>query len=97
MEEIVVFRRMRWKRGCCYWRFIDANNILRRAIRFEHYIGTESEFRAKTHTTTRWDTRNKMKYSSNKCRSSWRYKGEARTREEQKAYFLKILRDNGIK
>jgi hypothetical protein len=97
MEEIIVFRRMRWKRRYSYWRFIDANNILRRAIRFEHFIGTEGEFRAKTHTTTRWDTRNKMKYSPNKCVSSWRYKGEGRTREEQKADFLKLLRENGIK
>ena len=88
---------MRWKLRYSYWRFIDANNILRRAVRFEHHIGTEGEFRAKTHTTTKWDTRNKMKYSPNKCRSGWRYKGDGRTREEQKEDFLKILRENGIR
>jgi len=85
------------KRKYSYWRFVDANRVLRRHVSFQYFIGTEAEFRAKTHTTTKWDTRNKTKYSPNKCRSGWRYKGEGRTREEQKADFLKILRDNGIR
>jgi hypothetical protein len=97
MEQIVVFRRMAWRRRYRYWRFVDANKNVRAYACFEHYIGTESEFRAKTHTTTKWDTKHKTKYSPNKCRSGWRYKGEGKTREEVKWDFLKILRENGLR
>lgn len=99
MEERVVIRRMtrsmytnRWWRG-----FEDVNGIKHQRPTIAIYIGTEIHFRAKTHTTTKWDSRYNVKYSPNKGKGYWRDGRRDETREKQKRIFLNILRENGLK
>ena len=61
-----------------------------------YFIGTENNFRYKTHTTTKWDSKYKEKYSPNK-NGGWRNKGQLRTREENKLLRFNILKEYGIK
>ncbi len=97
-QERIVLKRLSRHQRPSYWRFIDANGVLRRhCLIIAYMISTELEHRAKTHTTTRWDTRHKTKYSPNKCQSRWRDKGKGETREEAKLYLMKILREHGLK
>ena len=82
----------RWWRG-----FRDVNDINHQRPTISIYIGTEIHFRAKTHTTTKWDTKHKVKYSPNKDQGYYRDEGNGQTREKQKKLFLKILKENGLK
>ena len=99
MEERIVIRRM--TRAVCtnkWWRgFKDVNGINHQRPTIAIYIGTEIHFRAKTHTTTKWDTKHKVKYSPNKDQGYYRDEGNGQTRENQKRLFLKILKENGLK
>ena len=99
MEERIVIRRM--TRAVCtnkWWcGFKDVNGINHQRPTIAIYIGTEIHFRAKTHTTTKWDTRHKVKYSPNKDQGYYRDEGNGQTRENQKRIFLKILKENGLK
>jgi hypothetical protein len=99
MEERVVIRRM--TRAVCtnrWWRgFEDVNGIDHQRPTIAIYIGTEIHFRAKTHTTTTWDSRRKVKYSPNKNKNYYRDEGTCQTRESNKLIFLKILKENGLK
>lgn len=82
----------RWWRG-----FEDVNGITYQRPTLSIYVGTEIHFRAKTHTTTKWDTKHKVKYSPNKDQGYYRDEGNGQTRENQKRIFLKILKENGLK
>ena len=82
----------RWWRG-----FEDVNGITYQRPTLSIYVGTEIHFRAKTHTTTKWDTKHKVKYSPNKDQGYYRDEGNGQTREKQKRLFLKILKENGLK
>ena len=99
MEERIVIRRM--ARAVCnnrWWRgFRDVNDINHQRPTISIYIGTEIHFRAKTHTTTKWDTKHKVKYSPNKDQGYFRDEGNGQTREKQKKLFLEILKENGLK
>ena len=99
MEERIVIRRM--SRAVCtnrWWRgFRDVNDINHQRPTIAIYIWTEIHFRAKTHTTTKWDTKHKVKYSPNKDQGYYRDEGNGQTREKQKRLFLKILKENGLK
>ena len=95
MEERIVIRRLNNIRG--YWyRFTDANGLYTTNPTLKDLIGTENAFRYKTHTTTKWDSKNKKKYSPNRG-TCWGYKGSLRTREENKLLFYQILKEYGIK
>lgn len=98
MEDKIVMRRVKILTKN-YWRKVDANGVLRagQCPPLHWFISTEESFRAKTHTTTRWSSRYKMKFSPNSCRSWWRWKGFMRSREEQDREFLKILKEHGIR
>ena len=95
IEEKKVIRRLSNIRG--YWyRFTDANGLYTVAPSLADFIGTENSFRYKTHTTTKWDSKYKEKYSPNKT-TGWRNKGQQRTREENRQILIDILREYGIK
>lgn len=80
-----------------YWyHFNDANGLYITKPSLKDFIGTENCFRYKTHTTTKWDSKYKEKYSPNKC-TGWRNKGQLRTREENKLLLFNILKEYGIK
>lgn len=51
----------------------------------------------KSYSTDNWDSKHKVKYSPNKSKEYWRYKGGKGTREYDKKQFLKILKEYGIK
>lgn len=94
MEEKKVIRRLGNIRG--YWhRFKDANGLYTTAPSLADFVGTENSFRYKTHTTTKWDSKYKEKYSPNKSRG-WRSKGQLKTREENKLLLYQILKGYGI-
>ena len=95
IEEKKVIRRLSNIRG--YWyRFTDANGLYTVAPTLADFVGTENSFRYKTHTTTKWDSKYKEKYSPNKT-TGWRNKGQQRTREENRQILIDILREYGIK
>ena len=95
IEEQKVIRRLSNIRG--YWyRFTDANGLYTVAPTLADFVGTENSFRYKTHTTTKWDSKYKEKYSPNKT-TGWRNKGQQRTREENRQILIDILREYGIK
>ena len=95
IEEKKVIRRLSNIRG--YWyRFTDANGLYTVAPSLADFIGTENSFRYKTHTTTKWDSKYKEKYSPNKT-TGWRNEGQLRTREENKLLLSNILKEYGIK
>lgn len=97
MEDKIVMRRVKILTKN-YWRKVDANGVLRsgQCPPFAWFISTEESFRSKTHTTTAWTSKYKMKFSPNSCRCWWRYKGDMKTREEQDKEFLNILKEHGI-
>jgi hypothetical protein len=95
MEERIVKRRLLNMRGR-WWRFEDANGFYSIYPTLSDYIGTENAFRYKTHTTTRWDSNYKEKYSPNRT-TGWRSKGSFKTREENKLLLYQILKEYGIK
>jgi hypothetical protein len=97
VEEHIVIRRLRAQCNF-FWRwrgFEDVNKISHQHPKIKDYIGTENNFRYKTHTTTKWDTYHKVKYSPNKGKGYWR--DGSKTREKDKKLFFKILKENGLK
>lgn len=80
-----------------FWFFTDVNNIRVNKIRINDYLGLKTYFMSKSYSTDKWETRHKVKYSPNKSKEYWRYKGSKRTREYDKKEFLKILKEYGIK
>ena len=62
------------------------------------YLSTKDHFNAKTISTDKWATKHKVKYSPNSSKTYWRDEGRYKqTREYNKKYFLKILKENGLK
>lgn len=102
MEERIVIRRLRNKLhlGRWYWRgFEDPNGVIHQHPSLSNYIGHSDYFTFKTHTTKKWDSKHKVKYSPNKKGAYYRDGGNNRcqTREKDRRLFLKILKENGIK
>ena len=103
MEERILIKRLKIK--CVkdhWWRgFEDVNGITHNKRTLTTYIGTQDYKWAKTLSTSRWDSRYKCKYSPNKFGGysrDKRSKGESYgLREKDKALFLNILRENGLK
>lgn len=76
----------------------DINYIKISGMRnYSHLIGTPSYFMAKSYSTSKYDSRNKTKYSPNKTKPYWRYKTKKLTRELYKSEFFKTLKEYGIK
>jgi beta-mannanase len=98
-EETIVIRRI--KRMVSYelswWGFHDVNDIKHKYPTLTDYIGTKTHFQFKSHTTDRYDTRHKVKYSTNKGKCYWRDNNKKGTRERAKKEFLKMLKEYGIK
>ncbi len=99
MEERIVKRRLTYlAKECTWWRgFEDVNGFIIQHPRFIDYLGTKQHFDAKTLSTDRWNTKQKIKYSPNKSKNYYRANKKNQTREYVKREFLKILKENGIK
>lgn len=96
MEERIVIRRL-LNLHCCghWWHFEDVNGFYNPYPTLLDFIGKEHAFRYKTHTTTKWDSKYKEKYSPNKSKG-WRSKDQLKTREENKLLLYQILKEYGI-
>lgn len=102
MEERVVIKRLRRKCHREYWwKFDDVNKVGKHHPKIIDFLNTQDYFRAKTITTSKWDTRYKTKYSPNSINSYYRdsknHKDSVGLREKDKRNFYKLLRENGIK
>lgn len=99
-EKFVVKRLGKYTRCHGYWYWIeDANkNYYKKSIIID-FLEKQEYFRSKTISTTIWDSRNKSKYSPNRnTRGSWSRPGDRPdTREWNKRYLIKILKENGLK
>ena len=79
-----------------WWRFYNINGSKTNHPLLNDLLSTKDHFNAKTITTDNWTSKNKDKYSSNKTKG-WRYSnGGDKTREWNKKYFIKILKENGL-
>jgi hypothetical protein len=94
VEEKTVIRRLRKIRPRYY--HIDANGFRKYNSDIIHFIGTDIQFLYKTLTTTKFDSRNKSKYSTRSNKSTWG-RNKSKTKEYQKLLFSKILKEYGIK
>jgi hypothetical protein len=96
MEERIVIKRMsRYNSRLWNWSgFEDVNKISHQHPKLADIIGTNDNFRFKTHVTTKWDSKYKTKYSPNRGPRNWR---DGKNREKDKRIFLKILKENGLK
>ncbi len=97
-EDRIVLKRL-GRYGSGHWShypFRDVNNIPHAHPTISDYIGTHNNFIYKTHTTTKWSTSDKIKYSPNRNKGYWRG-GSNNTREYNKRELLQILKENGIK
>ncbi len=102
IEEKVVIRRLRHKcQNEYWWRFEDVNGIQKYKRTVSDYIGTQDYFRAKTISTSKWDSRYKSKYSPNKStgyhRDIRKRKGSTGLREKDKNQTFKLLKEYGLK
>lgn len=96
IEQKKVLKRLSNVRGY-WWNFIDANGLHCKYPSISDFIGTIYNFRFKTYTTSKQASKYKEKYSPNKSKRCWRYKGSLKTREENKQLMLSLLKEYGIK
>lgn len=95
IKDVHTIRRLKFK-ALRQWYFRTANFERVSSPMITHCIKTEIEFKAKTLSTLNYDSRNKVKFSPNKSKEYWRYKGGKSTREFEKLNFRKILKENEL-
>jgi hypothetical protein len=100
IEERVVISRLKYNMlGLSnWWYFEDVNKSYYRKALIVDFLEKSEYFSYKTHTTKRYDSKSKVKYSPNKNKNYWRDEGKnGQTRESDRRIFLKILKENGLK
>ena len=104
INEKNLIRRLRRKCQVSHWwrGFEDVNGIRHNKPSIVDYIGSKDYSWSKTLSTTHYESRYKVKYSPNNYNDYYRdvkpTKGQSLSlREKDKALFLKILKDNGLK
>jgi len=99
MEEKIVISRIKTTiKIRSYWRYFqDVNEYGHDPGNVKDYIGSKDAHRFKTHVTTKWDSKYKIKYSPNRSKESYRDSRKLETREYNKRLFLKIIKEYGIK
>lgn len=81
-----------------YWRYFeDVNGYGHNPALLKDLIRTKDAQRFKTHVTTIYDSRYKIKYSPNKSKDYYRGNKNLETRESSKKEFNRILKEYGIK
>ena len=94
-QEIVVKKRLSGHMHSHWWAFQNVNKSYSSEATLIDFLGTKEYFLAKTLTTGKHDTKNKVKFSPNKNYNYWRdYIND--TREYQKKVFRIILKENGL-
>jgi hypothetical protein len=99
--EVIVKRRLKKFHSNSYYRFKNVNGDAISSHLWIDDIGGKDSYFYRSHTTSKWDSRNSAKYSPNKTNSYYRdtkKKGESTgIREKDKIIFLKILKENGLR
>ena len=93
IKDLRTIRRIKKHLRRHWWGFKTANYVRVSDPSLTDYIKTETEFNCKTLSTTKYDSRDKTKYSPNKKHGYYRL---GQTRENEKINFRKILKENGI-
>ena len=94
-EDIKVIKRLKNISGYSWYRYTDVNNIeISQPYWFDH-IGDKDNFNYKTLTTTKWDTRNKIKWGLKGKKSNYYDSSDPWTRIKDKKTFLKLLKEEG--
>lgn len=97
-EKVIVSRLKRHTQGYRYWYCEDANNNYFKKVIIVDFLEKKDYFDSKTITTHMWDSKNKVKYSPNRNKPYYRDgKKRFETREYNKVFFQKILKENGLK
>lgn len=96
IKEIHTIRRIELSVRRYYWGFYDANDNRISNPHLKDFIKTSTEFVAKSISTTKYDTNNKVKYSPNKSKEYYRQGTKKRTREYNKKILIKILKEYDI-
>lgn len=95
-QDLVFIRRLKLRIGMSnYWRFKDVNHISINKITISSLVNHKDSHMYKSYVTTRYDSRYKSKYSSNRG-GYYRDKNKIGNRESDKVKFLRILKENGI-
>ena len=100
VEEKVVKKRINLliTASNSWWRFYNVNGSKTAHPTITDHLSTKEHFNAKTLTTDSWTSKHKTKYSSNKSKTYYRNEGRnQQTREFNKRYLLKVLKENGLK
>ena len=100
VEEKVVKRRLTQltNKSSSWWKLYNINGTMSNSPTITDYLSTKDQFLAKTIKTDKYTTKHKVKYSPNSSKTYYRDEGRYKqTREYNKKYFLKILKENGIK
>jgi hypothetical protein len=96
-EDLIVLKRLKTL-SCTYYRYfsdVNGNKSQHRSI--SDYIGSTQNHMFKTHTTKKYDSNHKVKYSPNRGRAYWRDVNKKGTRESSRLEFFKILKEYGLK
>lgn len=97
-EDKIVIKRLKMAVSTNNWfSYIDVNGHRISKAKLKDYIGSDLNHMFKTYKTDKWETKHKPKYSPNKDKQYWRYKGDKKTRESDRVSFLKLLKEHGLK
>lgn len=96
IKDVHTIRRLKFKALRQWYWYRTANFERKENPRIVDYIKTDIEFDAKTISTNQYDSKNKVKFSPNKSKEYWRYKGGKGTREMEKLNFRQILKENEL-
>lgn len=96
-EDLKVIKRLlKHNTSHHYYRFKDSNNVSFQHTSISNYIGSDTHYMYKTHTTKIHDSRYKTKYSPNSKSSYYRDTHKKGKRETNKILFITILKEYGI-
>lgn len=99
-EKKVITRLKRQVKSNYFWSYtIDVNKNYFSKILIIDFLEKQTYFQSKTISTTKYDSRNKSKYSPNRMyKGMWGRPGNTPdTREWNKRFLLKTLKENGLK
>lgn len=98
IEEVYIIRRLKKSTWGNRWFFEDINRNRFKKLLIVDFLEKNEYFLSKCDTTNNWSSKNKDKYSPNRCKNGWWRTGDSyKTREWNRRFFLKILKENGLK
>ncbi len=94
-QELVVKKRLSKHLRQNWYSFQNVNNSYASESTLIDFLGTKEYFSAKTLSTEKYETKNKVKFSPNRNKNYWR-DHKIETREYQRRVFKTILKENGL-